>query len=189
MASWIVNNELYSENVVWLIQVRIRMCRILKNKFLISRMKFYWTKFIKEQIYIYIYYIGWNGNSRCFACNHVTIISCLIFAYILIFKVYSICMKGALIVQFWQLSSSTLGLFCRRKTLNLVNIYLKLPQCNSFCLFSSHDCTMCTRKWELWRLFRTFLTISLFRYLRLQWIQIHILSCMFSWNRYAVSCF
>lgn len=25
MASWIVNNELYSENVVWLIQVRINM--------------------------------------------------------------------------------------------------------------------------------------------------------------------
>lgn len=41
MASWIVNNELYSENVVWLIQVHIRMCRILKNKFLISKMKFY----------------------------------------------------------------------------------------------------------------------------------------------------
>lgn len=54
MASWIVNNELYSENVVWLIQVRIRMCHILKNKF----------------IYIYI---GWNGNLRCFAVPAITL--------------------------------------------------------------------------------------------------------------------
>ena len=27
MASWIVNNELYSENVVWLIQVLTRICQ------------------------------------------------------------------------------------------------------------------------------------------------------------------
>lgn len=41
MASWIVNNELYSENVVWLIQVLTRICKIQITKLIlfVSEMK------------------------------------------------------------------------------------------------------------------------------------------------------
>ena len=35
MASWIVNNELYSENVVWLIQVLTRICEKSNNEFIL----------------------------------------------------------------------------------------------------------------------------------------------------------
>lgn len=35
MASWIVNNELYSENVVWLIQVLTRIWPKSNNKFIL----------------------------------------------------------------------------------------------------------------------------------------------------------
>lgn len=65
-----------------------------------------------------------------------------------------------------------------------MNIVLIL-QCPLF--FSFLGYTIFTRKWGLLHHFRTFLIISFFLCLKLLLIQNHILSCMFSWRRFAPS--
>ena len=135
LASWIVNNDLYSENVVWLIQV----LTISKSP--------YWSYFFLV------------------SQRKVGLLSWV--------------MVGLTAVEhavYYEMPESV----------EKIEPAFNFMFCDIFCIFSFLDCIISTRKWGLLHHFRIFLIISSFRFLRSQLIRIHILSCMFSWNRFAI---